>query len=83
MFAAQISTTEYDLVMNNNLRQLPVDERIRLVEDLWDSIAVDQATIPLTAEQVTELDRRLDAYETDGDHGRPAGEVILELRKRL
>ncbi|MCC6201887.1 MAG: addiction module protein, partial [Gammaproteobacteria bacterium] len=27
--------------MNANLRKLPLDERIRLVEDLWDSIAAD------------------------------------------
>ena len=83
MFAAQMRTTEYDLNMNNNLRQLPVDERIRLVEDLWDSIAIDQEIIQLTAEQTTELDRRLDAYEADGDHGRLAGDVLSEVRKRL
>lgn len=69
--------------MNSNLRQLPVDERIRLVEDLWDSIAIDQAAIPLTSEQIAELDRRLDAYQADGDPGRLAGEVISELRNRL
>lgn len=69
--------------MNNTLKQLPVDERIRLVEDLWDSIAVDQSAIPLSSDQLAELNRRLDAYETDGDKGRPAKEVISDLRKRL
>ena len=52
--------------MTANLRELPIDERIRLVEDLWDSIAADQGTLPLKAEQREELDRRLDAYESDG-----------------
>lgn len=69
--------------MNSNLRQLPVDERIRLVEDLWDSIASDQSAIPLTPEQKTELDKRLDAYETTGDPGRPMDKVISEIRNRL
>ena len=69
--------------MNANLRKLPLDERIRLVEDLWDSIASDQNALPLTPEQRTELDRRLDAYEADGDPGRPAKDVIAEIRKRL
>ena len=69
--------------MNSSLKQLPVDERIRLVEDLWDSIAVDQSAIPLSSEQMAELDRRLDSYEADGDSGRPAEDVITELRKRL
>ena len=69
--------------MNANLRKLPLDERIRLVEDLWDSIASDQKVLPLTPEQKTELDQRLDAYEVDRDPGRPADEVIADIRKRL
>jgi putative addiction module component (TIGR02574 family) len=69
--------------MNRTLKQLPVDERIRLVEDLWDSIAVDQSAIPLSSEQKEELDRRLDSYEADGDCGRLAKEAISELRSRL
>jgi len=69
--------------MNAKLRSLPLDERVRLVEDLWDSIAADQAALPLTDEQKSELDRRLDAYETDGDPGRPAHEAIAEIRSKL
>ncbi len=69
--------------MNTNLYKLPLDERIRLVEDLWDSIAADQRALPLTAEQRAELDRRLDSYESDGNAGRPAGDVIADIRKRL
>lgn len=69
--------------MNANLRKLPLDERIRLVEDLWDSIASDQNALPLTPEQQAELDRRLDAYEADGHSGRPVEDVIADIRKRL
>jgi len=69
--------------MDINLKKLPVEERIRIVEDLWDSIASDQNALPLTIEQVAELDRRLDVFETDGNAGRPAAESISELRKRL
>ena len=69
--------------MSANLRKLSLDERIRLVEDLWDSIASDQNALPLTPEQQRELDRRLDAYKADGDPGRPAEDVIAEIRKRL
>jgi putative addiction module component (TIGR02574 family) len=39
-----------------------VDERIKLVEDLWDSIAADQGALPITPDQKIELDRRLSAY---------------------
>lgn len=66
-----------------DLRKLPIAERIRLVEDLWDSIAAEQASMPVTAEQMAELDRRLDAYENDGFKGRVATEVIADIRKKL
>ncbi len=69
--------------MNAKLHELPLEERIRLVEDLWDSIASDQNALPLTPEQQAELDRRLDAYEKDGNPGRPAEDVIADIRKRL
>ena len=69
--------------MDTKLRNLPVADRIRLVEDLWDSIAADQAALPLSAEQRAELDARLKAYEIDGDRGRPAAGVVAEIRKRL
>ena len=69
--------------MNTNLRNLSVDERIRLVEDLWDSIAEDQNALPLTPEQRAELAHRLDAYASDGNPGRTAEEVVADIRKRL
>ena len=69
--------------MKASLHTLPVGERIRLVEDIWDSIAADQANLPLTDEQRTELDRRLDTYEVDKIKGREAGEIIAEIKQRL
>jgi putative addiction module component (TIGR02574 family) len=69
--------------MNTKPQQLPVEERIRLVEDLWDSIAADQHALPLTAEQKAELDRRLDAYETDRRPGRQAADAVADIRRRL
>lgn len=65
------------------LRTLPVEERLGLVEELWDSIAADQNALPLTDEQRQALDRRLDAYEIDGNPGRSANEVLADIRKRL
>ena len=69
--------------MNAKLRELPVEERIKLVEDLWDSIAADKKALPVTPEQRAELDRRLDAYEMDKNDGRPAADVIADVRRRL
>ena len=42
-----------------------------------------QDALPLTDEQRAELDRRLDAYETDNVKGREASDVVTTLKKRL
>jgi len=69
--------------MNTRFRELPIAERIKLVEDLWDSIAADQNAVPLTPEQREELDSRLNAYEADSDRGRLAEDAVAEIRSRL
>ena len=69
--------------MNTKLQQLPVQERIRLVEDLWDSIAADEHALPLTDDQQAELDRRLDAYEADPRPGRQATDAVADIRSKL
>ena len=69
--------------MNSNLKNLPISEKIQLVEDLWDSIALEQNAIPLSPEQKAELDKRLDSFETDGNLGRPLSEVVPEIRRKL
>ena len=67
----------------SSILKLPIKDRIRLVEDIWDSIAADQLALDLTQAQKAELDRRLDAFEKDGDVGREVSEVILDIRSRL
>ena len=69
--------------MSTSLRNLPIDERIRLVEDLWDSIAEDQEALAVPESHKRELDARLRAYELDGDLGEDSHAVIERLRKAL
>jgi len=69
--------------MNSKLQELPVEDRIKLVEDLWDSIAADQQALPLTDEQRDELDRRLDVYEADRNRGRLAADAVADIRPNL
>lgn len=40
--------------------KLPIPERIKLVEDIWDSIAAEPKSLELTLEQKAELDRRIE-----------------------
>ncbi|MDH3633062.1 MAG: addiction module protein [Gammaproteobacteria bacterium] len=67
----------------SSILKLPLEDRIRLVEDIWDSIAAEQSSLELTDAQRMELDKRLDAYEGDGDKGREASEVIADIKSRL
>jgi len=43
--------------------KLPLSDRIKLVEDIWDSIADEPDPFPLTEEQKCELDKRLARME--------------------
>ena len=69
--------------MNAKLLQLPVDERIKLIEDLWDSIAADQQVLRLTIEQKAELDQRLNAYEIDKNRGRLVSDALVDIHRKL
>ena len=67
----------------DDLKTLPLDERLQLVEELWYSIHEDPSAVPLTDAQRAELDRRLKAYAADGDAGRPWSEVRADLLRKL
>jgi putative addiction module component (TIGR02574 family) len=49
--------------------QLSVAQRILLVEEIWDSIADEEAPIPLTEAQRQDLQRRIAAYEANPKAG--------------
>ncbi|MFO1434394.1 MAG: addiction module protein [Candidatus Competibacteraceae bacterium] len=52
-----------DIQLLESLKMLSVAERIQLVEDLWDSIAVTQEEFGLSEAQQIEFECRLDALE--------------------
>ena len=63
--------------------RLPVEERLALVEDIWDSIAADSAALPLTDAQRSELDRRVAEHETNPDDVVPWEELRDSMTERL
>ena len=52
----------------NEIVSLSIEERIRLVQAIWDSIAAEQAYPDLTETQKRELDHRIDDYEINPDN---------------
>jgi len=69
--------------MNQTLRKLPVDQRLELMEELWDSIVADQEEMSISEDHKAILDQRLAAFEQDGDMGRLARNVLMEMKNRL
>ncbi|HBH00407.1 MAG TPA: hypothetical protein DDZ42_00595 [Candidatus Rokubacteria bacterium] len=65
-----------------DIASLTPEERLDLLEELWDSLAVAPEAVPLTDTQRTELDRRLDDLEREGPIGIPWDEVLSRIRSR-
>ena len=68
---------------NIDIDRLDVDQRLRLIERIWESLRSDPAAIPLTPAQRTELDRRLDELEQGDTAGIPWEDVLENIRKRM
>jgi putative addiction module component (TIGR02574 family) len=60
---------------------LPVEDRVRLVEAIWDSISAVPEALPLTEWQKQELDRRLEDFEKNPDAGSTLEEVFARIRR--
>jgi len=60
---------------------LPVEERVKLVDAIWDSISSIPEALPLTEWQRDELDRRLAEFEADPEAGSTLEEVFARIRR--
>ena len=62
-------------------KNLSIAERIRLVEEIWDTIVDENEAFQLTDSQKLELDRRLELARSDPGRGRSWDEIRLEFMK--
>ena len=63
--------------------QLPRDERLALVQEIWDTIAAETATPLLTGAQRQELERRVAQDDVAPDEVVPWEQVKAETLGRL
>ena len=63
----------------SGIKKLSVAERILLVEEIWDSIAVEQEVMEVTEAQKCELDQRLASFEASEHEGRSWEEIKNNL----
>jgi putative addiction module component (TIGR02574 family) len=66
----------------DELRALSVDDRLEVVEAVWDCLPEDVAG-PASPQQRAELNRRLDAYEANPQDVLTWDQVLERLRGRL
>lgn len=66
-----------------DLLTLSLAERLQLVEDLWDSIAAESATLPLSPDQKVEVDRRLAEHDQNPASAIPWEDVQARLTRRF
>jgi putative addiction module component (TIGR02574 family) len=63
----------------SDIAEMPIQKRIELVEDIWDSIAEMPESIEIPEWHKNELDKRLEAY-----HANPSeGSLWKEVKKRI
>jgi putative addiction module component (TIGR02574 family) len=70
-----------------NMKDLGIDrmspeDRLKLVQESWDSLAVEADQAPLTEAQRQDLEHRLAAYEANPKAGSSWEEVKARLRER-
>jgi len=65
-----------------DIAKLPAEQRLRLLEQLWDSLASNPEAVPVTAAQREELDRRLDELDREGPVGIPWNDVLRTIRSQ-
>ena len=65
--------------LTKQARNLSIPERIRLVEEIWDTIAEENEAFALSESQKAELDRRLELAKNDPGRGRTWEEIKADF----
>jgi putative addiction module component (TIGR02574 family) len=63
-----------------DIASLTPEQRLRLMEQIWDSLATTPDAIPVPSAQREELSRRLDELDQVGPVGIPWDEVLRKVR---
>ena len=73
-------------ILMEDVKKMPISERIQLVEDIWDTIGTvpseSHDTLKLSKTELAELDRRRDAHQADPTSGSHWKEVRSKLFRR-
>jgi putative addiction module component (TIGR02574 family) len=62
--------------------RLPREERLQLIEDIWNSVVDDELWLP-TPDQLAEARRRLEEHRRDPSTGIPVERILARLQSRF
>ena len=65
------------------IRKLSVSERLALVEEIWNSISLEPASVPVSEAQLAEAKRRLADHDADPSTAIPWDEAEGRLRSKV
>jgi putative addiction module component (TIGR02574 family) len=68
--------------VRTEVRSLSVTARLRLIEEMWDSLRETPEAIPVTGAQRKELERRRRAHARNPSAAKSWAEVRTRLRRR-
>ncbi len=68
-------------IKHSDILELSILERLKLVQEIWESIREFPEEIPLTQDQKDELDRRLEEHRADPDSAIPWTVVREKLKE--
>ena len=65
----------------SEIAKMPIQQRIQLVEDIWDSIADMPEAVEIPEWHKKELEKRLEAYHANPNEGSPWKDVKKRILK--
>jgi putative addiction module component (TIGR02574 family) len=65
------------------LRQLPLEKRLEIIEALWDSVESEFGPVPIPDDILDEADREFEAHLANPSSSIPWEHVRAEMRRRL
>ena len=69
------------VLSSEQIAKLSAQQRLRLIEALWDSL--EQDDLPITSAQAAELDRRTETYEQGATTAEPWDVVRKRIERNL
>lgn len=68
--------------IKSDFKELPIEDKIRLAQDLWDEIGDHEAALALTPEQEAEFDARYQRYTENPGSAIPLAEALARYERR-